>query len=165
MTFVPPQASEQSDASSNLLFDVETEAVFHSPLLSSRFDVWQAHSAALKSLYSFAIAAHIRVIPIGEQANGARPLSQKAVANLKLEVLAARATDVPIQLDAVCNLRHQAFSKAQSPLAVLILDHQAKCVATSVCCIVVGAIVIHRPVHKLEMAVAAGCVHIEEIGR
>src|SRR3989442_1912334 len=99
MTFVPPQATEQRYAFSNLLFDVESEAIFHSPLLSSRLDVGQTHAAALKSLYRFTIAAHIRVIPVSQQANGARALSQKAVANLRLEVLTARSADIPIQLD------------------------------------------------------------------
>jgi len=82
-----------------------------------------------------------------------------------MSILRPRSSEVPIELNTVGYLWHEALSEAQSPFSILILNQHAPGVPARVCRVVIAAVVVDSPVHKLEMAVATNRVHIEEVSR
>ena len=111
VAFIPTPTSKQSDALGNLLLDVDSEAILDAALLTARLNVRNSCSTGFEDIDRFAIAAHVRVICISEQPYDARALAHEAMSNLELEVFAASATQVPVQLDAVGYLRHKALGE------------------------------------------------------
>ena len=82
----------------------------------------------------------------------------------KFEILRPGAAQIPIQVGAIRHFGHQRFAKAEDPVVVVVFGNDADGVAAGVGRIVVGAVVVDRPVHELVMAVAANVVQIEKIG-
>jgi len=81
----------------------------------------------------------------------------------EFQVCRARAGDVRIEIDAVCNLGHQRLEKAGGKPAIVIFDHGAIGITAGVGRVVVGAVVVHRPIQELEMAVAAPGIGVDKI--
>ncbi len=84
-------------------------------------------------------------------------------ASLQLEVLRARPRHIGIQECTVRNLRHQRFGKARGPRGIVVFHDDGVGVTPRVRGHIVGAIVVHRPVQELQIAVGTIGVRIEEI--
>src|SRR5215813_12981654 len=149
MSFIPTRTSEQSNSFSNWLLDVDAEAVLHSTLLPMGLYVGCSIHAGQEPINCFAVAAHVCVIRIGEQSDHAQLIAKELVSNLELSILATGARQVPIKINAIRHLWHKAFTKTQSPVAILILDQSANRVPASIRRVVKCAVVIHSPVHEL----------------
>src|SRR5262249_48656964 len=59
----------------------------------------------------------------------------------------------------------EALAEPQSPRSILVFDDYAIRVATGIRRVVVCAVIVYRPVHELQVAVAARSIDIEEISR
>ena len=88
-----------------------------------------------------------------------------ALAQLELAVVGVGAAEGPVQVDAVGDDGHGEEAVAQAPDAVVVLGHAAHGVAAGVGGVVPGAVVVHGPVHELEVGVGADVVDVEEIGQ
>ena len=73
------------------------------------------------------------------------------------------AAEGPVHVDAVGHNWHGEEAVAKAPCAVVILGHAAHGVAARVGRVVPGAVVVHGPVHELQMAVGADGVDVKEI--
>ena len=92
-------------------------------------------------------------------------IAQQALAQLELAVLGVGAAEGPVEVDAVGHGGHGEEAVAEAPAAVVVLGHAAHGVAASVGGVVPGAVVVHGPVHELEVAVGADVVDVEEVGQ
>ena len=84
--------------------------------------------------------------------------------SFELEVFGACARDISVEMDAVRYFRHQGFSEAHRPPVIVVFDQGAVGVAARVRCVVVGAVVVHRPIEELQVRIRAPGVDVEEIG-
>ncbi len=71
--------------------------------------------------------------------------------NLELHVLRVRTSEIGVEMDAIGDLGHQSFGEARGPVPVVVLEHGGEGEAAGVRGVVVGAVVIHRPVHELKI--------------
>ena len=84
-------------------------------------------------------------------------------AKLQFIVFRSRAAQIPVQVGTVGHLGHEGLPEAEGPVAVVIFGNHADGVATGVGGVVIGAIVVDRPVHELGVTVATHAIQIEEI--
>src|ERR1700690_2318995 len=82
---------------------------------------------------------------------------------LKVEVFGAGTPQIPLEVNSVRPLGHQSLAESKRPVAIVVLGDDAHCVAASIGRVVIGAVVVHGPIHKLEMAVAAHAIYVEKI--
>ena len=118
---------------------------------------------------SAAVDTHVGVVDEAEEAEvplrrRERSGPRSGVAELELEVLAAGAAEVPVEVDAVGDGGHQGEGVAGGPGVVVVLGDGAVGVAAGVGGVVPGAVVVDGPVQELEVGVGAGAVDIEEVG-
>lgn len=116
-----------------------------------------------KCLDRFAVRAHMGAIGIKQQAGRAFAAGHEAAVQLEFAVLAVSAAEGPVQVDAIGYDGHSEDAVAKRPGAVVVLGHSPYGVAARVGGVVPGAVVVHGPVHELEVAVGADIVEIEEI--
>ena len=83
--------------------------------------------------------------------------------SFELEILGARTRQVGIEMNAVGLFRHERFGEAHRPAAVVVFEDCAIGVAAGVGGIVVGAVVVDRPVEELEVAVGAPGIEVEKV--
>ena len=114
-------------------------------------------------LHRIFIVAHVAVIDVIQQADGGVFALEKLRTKLQLDILGARSRDIGIEIRAICDLGHQRFGKAQSPVALFQLDHRSDGVAARVSRIVVGAVVVDHPVQELVVAVGSANIVVEEV--
>src|SRR6202521_1569715 len=69
----------------------------------------------------------------------------------------------PYQLDSVRNLWTQRFREAETPVAVLVIRHDAHGIAARIGGVVPGAVVVHGPIGELKMRIGADRIQIEEV--
>src|SRR5712692_5714222 len=67
-------------------------------------------------------------------------------------------------MNAVGDFGHEGFGKAQGPVAVVVFGHGGEGEAASVGGVIVGAVVVHGPIHELEIGVGAVSNESGEIG-
>ncbi len=113
--------------------------------------------------YCFAIGSHVGAVGIEEHAGHAFAFGHEAAAQFELAVLAMRAAERPIHIDAVGNDGHGKDAIAHGPDAIVVLGHAADGVSARVGGVIPGAVVVHGPVHELQMAVSAGAVNVEKV--
>src|SRR5262249_32596736 len=89
-----------------------------------------------------------------------RPAEERP-ARLKLPVLPAGTAQVPVEVYSVSDRGHQRKGVTRAPVSVDVFGDHAVCVATGIRRIIPCAIVVDRPIHKLQMAVAPYAVLIE----
>ena len=82
---------------------------------------------------------------------------------LQLQHLGQCLARLGVKVDAIRHFRHEGFRETRSPVPVVILEHGGVGETASVGGIVIGAAVVDRPVHELEICVASVGVYIEEI--
>ena len=69
------------------------------------------------------------------------------MAEFQLDVFGARSGEIGVEVDAICDFRHQGFREAQHDvLVVVILDHRGEREAARVGCVIECAVVIDCPV-------------------
>ena len=90
-----------------------SEAVLQRVELFDRSDFRRGRQAFQIMIDGFAIVAHVGVIAIGKQADGAVATWQKSLANFELHILRAGLSQVPVQRDAVGDGGHQRQHVAQ----------------------------------------------------
>lgn len=119
--------------------------------------------ARKKIVDGHAIDAHVGVVGIAEQANDRLAARQQRMMQLDFDVLRMGAAQVRVQVDAVGYFRHQRFHKPHGPMAVVVLHHRGIREAARVRGVIVGAVVIERPIHELQIAVRPVRIHIKKI--
>src|SRR6266403_85401 len=162
-TLVPAPAPEQAEPIVERLLEVYPEAVLDGVLERVRSDFGNGRDAGKKVVDRLTIATHVRVIYVSEQAQDAFLLEDDSATDLEFNILGARAAEVRVEMNTVCAFRHQCFRKTRGPVTVVILEHRGEGKAASVRGVVVGAVVVERPVHKLKIGVRAIIVVIEEV--
>jgi hypothetical protein len=128
-----------------------------------RRDFRRGCAARKKIVDSHAVNAHVGVVRVAEQANDRFAARQEGMMHLEFNVFRVSAAEVRVQIDAVGHLGHQRFRKPHGPVAVVVLHHRGIRVAARVRGVIVGAVVVERPIHELEIAVRAVRVQIEKI--
>jgi len=83
--------------------------------------------------------------------------------HFEFNVFRARPAHVRIQVDSIRDFRHEPFRKPHRPSPVVILEYGAKCEPARVRGVVVRSVIVHSPVHELEISVAAVAIQIEKI--
>ena len=164
LSVVPTPAGEGGDVGSELLLDVGGEAVLQSDVPGMIGDVGNGDFAILILLDGVAVDAHVGVIEIGEQADGAGALGDQAVVFFELEIFGVDVPGLPDQIDAVGDLWHERFDEAEGPVGVVVFDQATDGVAAGVGGVVPGAVVVDGPVEELEVSVGADGVGVEEVG-
>src|SRR5713226_9142495 len=161
--FIPAPAGEDAEPVVQRLLDVGSEAVLDGGLQGVGGNFGNGSEAGLKSVNSLAIAAHVGVIDVSEQAEDAFLLWDHGAVNLKFNIFGACARDVGIEMDAVGDLGHESFGETRGPVPIVVFHHGAKRKAPGVRGIVVSDTVVDGPVHELKICVAPVAVYIEEI--
>ena len=82
---------------------------------------------------------------------------------LEFDIFGAGAGKIGVDVDAVRHLGHQRFRESHGPMAVVVFHHRGIRVAARVRGVVVGAVVVERPIHELEITVRAVRVQIKKI--
>ena len=90
-------------------------------------------------------------------------MRNKGAANLEFRIFRVGTAEVRVQVRTVSDLGHHGLGKAQRPATVIIFDDAAPGVTSRVGSVIVSTVVIHGPVHELEMAVAAHRIEVKEI--
>jgi hypothetical protein len=163
MPFVPTRSRKRADTMHQFLFSIEPETVLHAALSSMSFDIGHRIATPEECSYGFAVATHVRVIHVIQQPDRCAMISNKSRPKFDFGVFGPCSPQIPVQIDAIRHLRHQRFSKPHAPVAAMVLGDSGECVSPRVRRIVVGAVIVHRPVHELQMTVAAWCADVEEI--
>jgi hypothetical protein len=81
----------------------------------------------------------------------------------EFEIFTAGAGDIPVERDAIGDSRHQHLAESSRPGPVIVFRDQPISVSARVRGVVKRSVVDDRPVHELEMAIAADRVEVEEI--
>ena len=68
-------------------------------------------------------------------------------------------------MNAVSNLGHQRFGETDDVVFVVIFQKRREGEATRVGGVIVGAVIVHGPVHELKIAIGAVSVRVEEIDK
>ena len=95
----------------------------------------------------------------GEQGREGQP------AVFHLVVFPAGSPEIPVEVNAVGNGGHEGDGGAGGPELVVVFGDAGVGVTAGVGGVVPGAIVVHGPVHELEVRVGADIVEIEEVGQ
>ncbi len=148
---VPAPAAEDTQPVVEGLLEVCAETVLDRGLQRMGGDVRGRRQAGAEIVDGLAIAAHVGVINVGEEAQDAFPLWNHGAVNLELHVLGVRAAEISIEMDAVGDLRHQSFGETRGPASIVILKHSGICETARVSGVVVCAAVVDGPVQKLEI--------------
>ena len=80
-----------------------------------------------------------------------------------LDILGSRKAEIRLQLNPVRHLGHQRFRKTHRVETFVILQHGRKREPARIRGVVIRTVVVHRPVHELEIRVRPIGVQIEEI--
>ena len=109
-----------------------------------------------------AVETHVGVVHVAKDADRAFAIRRKQVAEqrfaqLELPVLAAGLAQIPVEVDAVGDGRHQRESVAGRPVLIVVLGDGGVGVTAGIGGIVPRAIVVDGPVHELQVAVASRC--------
>src|SRR5437899_3234386 len=129
-----------------------------------RSDLGNWRDAGKKIVDRLTVAAHVGVIYVSEDAQDALAFRDDRAANIEFNILGARAAEVRVKMNAVRDFGHQAFGKADGPAAVVILEHSGESEAPRVRSVIVGPVVVDRPVHELKIGVRTVIVVVEEVG-
>ena len=160
MPFVPTGAAEHARAVGSHILHVRADAGLDARRGAMRVDIRPRDVARQKIANRLIVAAHARVVCVAEHPQHER----RSRTDLHLEVLGARARDVPVERDAVGHLRHQRFAEPKRPRRRGVFGNGRVSVAARVGRVVVRPIVVDGPVGELQVAVAAGSVDVEEVG-
>ena len=125
--------------------------------------VRRSHCARNDLLRRHPVIPHVRVVRVAQRSKRRRPLLRQRRPQLDLIVLRVRPQNIGVQVRPIRNLWHKGLGEARRPILVLILQHYARRVAARVRRIIPSAVVVHGPVHELQMAIAAHRVLIEVI--
>src|SRR5262249_5429182 len=74
LAFIPTPAPEDARLAAQLLLEIDSNAVFDSPLTAMRLNVGDGLMARQERVNSIAVAPHIGVIDVGEQTHASRGL-------------------------------------------------------------------------------------------
>src|SRR5215469_689125 len=85
------------------------------------------------------------------------------MSKLKLEIFRPRSRHVQIEVYSISHFRHQGFAESHAPVSILIFHDHAISVAASISRIVIRAVIVNGPIHKLKMTVATNGIDIEEV--
>ena len=165
LALVPAEAAEGAQVAGDVLLGVVAEAVLEGAEVLVGGDGGGGVDAGEVGLDGLAVVAHVGAVGEEEDALRAFLAGHDALAQLELAVVGAGAAEGPVQIDAVGDDGHGEESVAQAPDAVVVLGHAAQGVAAGVGGVVPGAVVVHGPVHELEVGVGAHIVDVEEIGQ
>ena len=140
---------------------------FTAPKVSCERDVRRRVCPRQIRIHRVAIQPHMRMVHIAQHphhslASGIHQPAKQRLPQLELPVLPTRPPQVPVQVDSVGHRRHQRQRIPRRPVLVVILGDRAVGVAARVGRVVPRAVVVHRPVHELQMAVRANRVDIEK---
>jgi hypothetical protein len=102
-------------------------------------------------------------VQIAEKPHGSSAMQEAISARLKLQICRTGARHIRVEIDAVCDFRHQRFRQPRGKPVVVVFDHGAISVAARVRGVVVGPVIVHSPIHELQAAVGAVRIHVEEI--
>ncbi len=116
-----------------------------------------------KSATANAVDAHVGVIGVAEDAKYGLAVRQEKMTQLEFNILRAGAAQVGVEVNAVRHLGHQRFRESHGPMPVVVFHHCGVGKTARIRGIVVGAVIVERPVHELEIAVRAVRVHVEKI--
>src|SRR6202035_3767908 len=111
----------------------------------------------------FTITAHVGVIYIGQEPKSALLLEDDGAVKLEFKILGVGAAEVSIEVDAVGNLGHEPLGKTGGPMTVVIFEHGRVREAARIGSVVVGSVVVDRPVQELEVAIGAVGIEIEKL--
>ena len=161
--FIPAPAGEGAEPVVQRLLDVGSEAVLDGGLQGVGGNFGNGSEAGLKSVNSLAIAAHVGVVHIGQEAENPFAAGKERAVQLDFGVFGVGARDVGIEVNAVGDLGHEPFGEPRGPVPIVVFHHGGKGEASRIRGIVVGAIVVDGPVHELKICVAPVVVYIEEI--
>src|SRR5581483_7546716 len=81
----------------------------------------------------------------------------------EFKILRSRFSQIELEVDPICNFGHQRLAKSKGPVVVVIFGNESDRVAAGIGGVVICAVVINCPIHKLKTAVAAYVVQIKKI--
>ena len=153
LPLVPAEPPEHAQVCSQLLLSVVPESVLQRAEVLVRRDGRCWIGPGQVRLHRLSIHPHVCVIAVEEQPRHALALRNPTMAQLKLAILPICTAERPVQIDAVGDDGHCKNSVAQAPVEVVIFNKATYRVAARIRRVVPRAVVIHRPVHELQMAV------------
>src|SRR5579862_1201409 len=159
----PSKAAENANLRCDLLFKIEAETVTVAALAASGNDIRNGRLAILEIANRLLVISHVGLIEITEEANDAVAMENAIAARFEFEIFGARTSDVCVEIDSVGDLGHQRFGEANGPPVIVVLKDHAVGVAARVRGVVVGAVVVDGPIEKLQVAIGAVGIHVEEI--
>src|SRR5690242_18763232 len=163
LTLVPPPAGKPADVPGNVLFQVHAESIFHGRGLGMSGDVRTRRSPGQEGSDGISINSHVGVILETKQPELGVSLAEQPWMQFEFVILRARPRELPLVLNSIGDGWHQSFRKAKGPVAVVVFRVNSYGVPARVCRVVICAIVDNRPVHELQVAVAADGINVEEI--
>ena len=111
----------------------------------------------------YAVNSHVGVVRVAQQANNGFAARQERAMQLEFHIFRAGAGQIGVQIDAVGHFGHQRFRESRGPVAVIVFDHCGIGVTTRIRGVVVCAVVVQRPIQRLQIAVRPVGVQIEKI--
>src|ERR1700732_1074647 len=159
----PTQAAESTYLRGQLLLEIKAEAIFVSSLAAGGNNVGHRRFTVLESANGFFVIAHVCVVQKNHQANRAGAVQEQASSSVEFKIFRARPAQVGIEENAIGNFRHKRFAKAYRKPMVVIFEYGRIRVTTRVCGVIVGPVVVHSPIQKLQTAVGAPGIGVEEI--
>ena len=110
------------------------------------------------------INSHVGLVRVAEQTQNAFPMWNHGAVQLEFDVLRTSARKICVKVDAIGDFGHlNASAKRKAQLWSSYSTMARICIAARVGGVVPCAIVVYRPIEKLEMTVAADGIVIEEI--
>src|SRR5208337_833758 len=147
------------------LLEINAKPVFDGGLQRMIGDVGSACGRRQASINGVTIDAHVGVIDVAEHAEDALgAFLQKFAMEFELNVFRACPAHVCVKVNAVGNLGHQGFGETDNVIFVVIFEEGGESKSAGVGGVIVGAVVVHAPVHELEIGVGAVGVEVEEVG-
>src|SRR5215470_8156082 len=150
---VPAKATESGKVARETLLQVYAEAVLASDVPGMVGDVRARNQALLELRDSIAINPHVRIVSEGQYADHASLPWQNAAAEFVCKVFGMGLPRLPDQINSVCYLGHQRFDETESPITIFIISGSPDGVTPRIGGIVIGTIVVNRPVGELKMSV------------
>src|SRR5579859_3027464 len=104
--FIPAPAGEDAEPVIQGLLEIDAETVFDGGLQRMRDDFGNGSEAGLKIFDGLAIAAHVGVIDVGEEADNAFAAGKNGAVELDFGVFGVGASEVGVEVNTVGDFGH-----------------------------------------------------------
>src|SRR5580704_196171 len=133
------------------------------PLLTRRDNIRYRRFTFLEIPDGLLIVPHVGVIQETYQTDGASTMKEKISCSIEFQIFRPCSSQIGIKENAISYFGHHRFTKSSGEPMIVVLDDGRVGISAGVRGIVVGAVVVHRPIQKLQVAVGSVSICIEEI--